>query len=66
MKGQVAIATKFGFRLTPEGQAATGNPTGGGLDSRPETIRRAIDGSLRSLRVEKIDLLYQRHYDSGV
>ena len=66
-KGQVTIATKFGFRLPPEAEVtATGTATTSGLDSRPDTIRRAVDGSLRRLRIEKIDLLYQHRVDPAV
>ncbi|MEZ4901985.1 MAG: aldo/keto reductase [Spirosomataceae bacterium] len=50
-KGQVTIATKFGFNIQ-EGKMI-------GVDSRPSTIRRAVEGSLRRLGVECIDLLYQ-------
>ncbi|MFC3182272.1 aldo/keto reductase [Cypionkella sinensis] len=64
-KGQVTIATKFGFRLPPEGVTAE-NPAGGGLDSSRGAIRRAVEGSLRRLRVEKIDLLYQHRVDPAV
>ncbi len=63
-KGRVTIATKFGFRLPPEAEVTgTGTATTSGLDSRPDTIRRAVEGSLRRLRVEKIDLLYQHRVD---
>ncbi len=66
-KGQVTIATKFGFALPPEDQVAeTGKPQIAGLDSRPATIRHAVEGSLRRLRVEKIDLLYQHRVDPAV
>jgi aryl-alcohol dehydrogenase-like predicted oxidoreductase len=54
---QVVIATKFGFDLE------TGQ---GGLDSRPETIRRSVEGSLKRLRVDTIDLLYQHRVDPNV
>ena len=37
-----------------------------GVDSRPDTIRRAVEGSLRRLRVEMIDLLYQNRVDPSV
>ena len=62
-KGQIVIATKFGFDLAPEGA-----PLRPGLrvDSRPATIRRAIEGSLRRLRVERIDLFYQHRVDPNV
>ena len=52
------IATKFGFDLEPGQQ--------GGLDSRPETIRRSVEGSLKRLRVDTIDLLYQHRVDPDV
>ncbi|HLY91151.1 MAG TPA: aldo/keto reductase [Acetobacteraceae bacterium] len=55
----VVIATKFGH--DPAG--ARGSD---GLDSRPERIRQAVEGSLKSLRVEAIDLLYQHRVDPGV
>ena len=66
-KHQVKIATKFGFSLPPEGHVAKpGVATTTGLDSRPDTIRKAVEGSLRRLRVEKIDLLYQHRVDPAV
>ena len=58
LREQVAIATKFGFDLEPGQQ--------GGLDSRPETIRRSVEGSLKRLRVDTIDLLYQHRVDPNV
>lgn len=60
-KGKVTIATKFGFKLN-----ADGSPGWQGLDSRPEQIRRAVEGSLKRLRVECIDLLYQHRVDPAV
>jgi aryl-alcohol dehydrogenase-like predicted oxidoreductase len=57
---QVVIATKFGFDIDFE----TGENRG--VSSRPERIRRAVDGSLRRLGVEKIDLLYQHRVDPNV
>jgi aryl-alcohol dehydrogenase-like predicted oxidoreductase len=59
--GQVAIATKFGFDIDPE----TG-VNSGGLNSRPEQIRRMTEGSLRRLRVDAIDLYYQHRVDPNV
>jgi aryl-alcohol dehydrogenase-like predicted oxidoreductase len=56
----VAIATKFGFEFD-----AAGKPTGQ-LNSRPEYIREATEGSLRRLRVEAIDLYYQHRVDPQV
>src|SRR4051812_41466502 len=52
-RGQVVIATKFGFKLDPN----TGKQVG--LDSRPEHIRKVAEGSLKRLRVASIDLFYQ-------
>jgi aryl-alcohol dehydrogenase-like predicted oxidoreductase len=54
----VRIATKFGYKLV-DGRIA-------GLDSRPATIRRAVEGSLRRLRRDRIDLLYQHRIDPDV
>jgi aryl-alcohol dehydrogenase-like predicted oxidoreductase len=66
-RGQVKIATKFGFRLPPEADVQqTGAATVSGLDSRPDSIRRAVEGSLRRLRIECIDLLYQHRVDPDV
>jgi aryl-alcohol dehydrogenase-like predicted oxidoreductase len=64
-RGQVAIATKFGFDLGPgrDPRAMDGAP---GVNSRPERIREAVDGSLGRLKVEAIDLLYQHRVDPGV
>jgi aryl-alcohol dehydrogenase-like predicted oxidoreductase len=58
LRDQVVIATKFGFELS------TGRPTG--TDSRPETIRSSVDDSLRRLRTDRIDLLYQHRVDPNV
>lgn len=57
---KVVIATKFGFKIDPE----TGKQTG--LDSRPEHIREAAEGSLKRLKVDAIDLLYQHRVDPNV
>src|SRR5678816_1374679 len=59
--GKVVIATKFGFEIDPK----TGQ-RGAGLDSRPQHIRESVEGSLRRLRVEAIDLLYQHRVDPAV
>jgi aryl-alcohol dehydrogenase-like predicted oxidoreductase len=61
----VAIATKFGFDLRPDfdPRGIKGAP---GLNSRPEHIRQAVEGSLRRLKVETIDLLYQHRVDPNV
>jgi aryl-alcohol dehydrogenase-like predicted oxidoreductase len=58
VRDQVAIATKFGFALEAE--------TDSGLDSRPETIKRSVEGSLKRLRTDRIDLLYQHRVDPAV
>jgi aryl-alcohol dehydrogenase-like predicted oxidoreductase len=60
-RGQVVIATKFGFNLDPE----TGEHRGG-VSSRPELIRRLTEGSLKRLRVDAIDLYYQHRVDPKV
>ena len=59
IRDQVVIATKFGFRLGPDGAQQ-------GVDSRPGHIKEAVEGSLKRLRVEAIDLLYQHRVDPGV
>jgi aryl-alcohol dehydrogenase-like predicted oxidoreductase len=61
LRGQVVIATKFGFRLDPNG-----GPKFIGLDSRPEHIRQVAEASLRRLRVDAIDLFYQHRVDPEV
>jgi aryl-alcohol dehydrogenase-like predicted oxidoreductase len=62
VRDQVVIATKFGWDLAglQVGERATG------LDSRPETIRSSVDESLRRLRTDHIDLLYQHRVDPNV
>ena len=61
-RGQVVIATKFGFKHDPE----KGPGPGVGLDSRPEQIKRVAEASLKRLRVEAIDLFYQHRVDPNV
>ncbi len=60
-RGQVAIATKFGFGI----DADTGKPTGG-LDSRPEHIKAVAEASLKRLGIDAIDLFYQHRVDDAV
>jgi aryl-alcohol dehydrogenase-like predicted oxidoreductase len=62
---QVVIATKFGFDLSPDldPRGMKGLP---GLNSRPEHIKQAAEGSLRRLKVDVIDLLYQHRVDLNV
>ena len=64
-RGKVVIATKFGFDLSPDldPRGMKGAP---GVNSRPEQIKRAVEGSLKRLRVESIDLLYQHRVDPNV
>ena len=57
---QVVIATKFGFKLDPNG----GPPVG--VDSRPEHIKEVADASLKRLRTDVIDLFYQHRVDPNV
>src|SRR5215204_2872118 len=59
VRDRVVIATKFGFALDDQGRQT-------GISSRPEHVRRAVDGSLRRLGVETIDLLYQHRVDPEV
>jgi len=60
--GKVVIATKFGFDLS----GSDNRPGAPGVNSRPEQIRRAVEGSLKRLRVDSIDLLYQHRVDPNV
>lgn len=57
VRDDVVIATKFGVEITEDGLAA---------DSRPETIRNSVDGSLRRLGVDRIDVYYQHRQDPSV
>ncbi len=63
--GQVVIATKFGFDLDPklDPRGMKGPP---GLNSRPEHIKQAAEGSLKRLKVDAIDLFYQHRVDPDV
>ena len=54
---KVMVATKFGVRHTPDGLA---------MDSRPEVIRKSVEGSLKRLGMERIDLYYQHRVDPAV
>ncbi len=58
-RGQVVIATKFGFKLGPKGEQL-------GLDSRPEHIKQVAESSLTRLKVDAIDLFYQHRVDTDV
>jgi aryl-alcohol dehydrogenase-like predicted oxidoreductase len=59
VREKVVIATKFGFKFGPNGQPM-------GLDSRPEHIKQAVEGSLKRLRTNVIDLYYQHRVDPNV
>lgn len=59
VRNQVVIASKFGFDIGPSGEIR-------GLDSRPARIRSAVEASLRRLRTDRIDLLYQHRVDPKV
>jgi aryl-alcohol dehydrogenase-like predicted oxidoreductase len=61
-RGQLAIATKFGFDLS----GSDNRPGAAGLNSRPEHIQQAAEGSLKRLKVETIDLFYQHRVDPNV
>jgi len=58
-RDRVVLATKFGFRFDEKGAIA-------GTDSRPEHVREAVEGSLRRLKTDHIDLLYQHRVDRAV
>src|SRR6266480_1300266 len=59
---QVVIATKFGFDLS----GSDTRPGAAGLNSQPEHIKEAVEGSLKRLKVDVIDLLYQHRVDPNV
>ncbi len=61
IRDQVVIATKFGFKLNPDGK-----PGWAGLDSRPEHIREVAEASLKRLNIDAIDLFYQHRVDPDV
>ena len=61
VRDQVVIATKFGFRIDP-----TGKERWVGQDSRPEHIKEVAEASLKRLRTDRIDLLYQHRVDPNV
>jgi aryl-alcohol dehydrogenase-like predicted oxidoreductase len=61
-RGKVVIATKFGFDLSGKDN----RPGVPGLNSRPEHIKQAVEGSLKRLKIDVIDLLYQHRVDPNV
>jgi aryl-alcohol dehydrogenase-like predicted oxidoreductase len=60
-RGQVVIATKFGWKIDPKAERGLA-----GLDSRPEHIKQVAEGSLQRLKVDAIDLFYQHRVDPNV
>jgi aryl-alcohol dehydrogenase-like predicted oxidoreductase len=60
VRDQVVIATKFGFSVNAHGRGTQG------VDSRPEHIKQSVEGSLKRLRTDNIDLLYQHRVDPEV
>jgi aryl-alcohol dehydrogenase-like predicted oxidoreductase len=60
-RGQVVIATKFGYKPASSGEARWSE-----LDSRPEHIKQVAEGSLKRLKVDAIDLFYQHRVDTNV
>jgi aryl-alcohol dehydrogenase-like predicted oxidoreductase len=58
-RGQVVIATKFGFKIGPKGEQL-------GVDSRPEHIKEVAEASLKRLKTDTIDLFYQHRVDPAV
>jgi aryl-alcohol dehydrogenase-like predicted oxidoreductase len=61
LRDKVVIATKFGWKLDPEG-----GPRAIGLDSRPSHIKEVADAGLKRLRTDRIDLFYQHRVDPSV
>jgi aryl-alcohol dehydrogenase-like predicted oxidoreductase len=61
-RGKVVIATKFGFDLS----GSNPKPGAAGVNSQPEHIKQAVEGSLKRLKIETIDLLYQHRVDPNV
>jgi aryl-alcohol dehydrogenase-like predicted oxidoreductase len=59
LRDRVLIATKFGFKITPEGKTA-------GTNSRPEHVKEVVEASLQRLQTDHIDLLYQHRVDPNV
>ena len=60
-RGHVVIATKFGWKIDPQAERGLA-----GLDSRPAHIKEVVEASLRRLKIEAIDLLYQHRVDPNV
>ena len=61
LRGQVVVATKFGWRIDPKAERGLA-----GLDSRPELIKQVAEASLKRLKTDVIDLFYQHRVDPNV
>lgn len=61
-RGNVVIATKFGFKF----DEVDGHPRNAGVSSQPDYVKRSVEGSLKRLRVDAIDLFYQHRVDPEV
>ena len=61
-RDRIAIATKFGWNIGPDSKREMSAP----LNSRPEHIKAAVEGSLKRLRTDRVDLLYQHRVDPAV
>jgi len=59
VRDQVLVCTKFGFKIDEKGHMV-------GLDSRPEHIRKVVDASLKRLRTDHVDLLYQHRVTGSI
>jgi aryl-alcohol dehydrogenase-like predicted oxidoreductase len=65
-RGKVIVATKFGFDVSPDKDPRGMKGAPPGVNSRPEQIKRAVEGSLKRLKIDTIDLLYQHRVDPNV
>ena len=65
-RGKVAIATKFGFDVSPDKDPRGMKGAPPGVNSKPEHIKQVVEGSLKRLKVETIDLYYQHRVDPNV
>ena len=65
-RGKVVIATKFGFDVSPDKDPRGMKGAPPGVNSQPEHIKQAVEGSLKRLKVETIDVLYQHRVDPNV
>ncbi len=65
-RGKVVIATKFGFDVSPDKDPRGMKGATPGVNSQPQHIKQVVEGSLKRLKVETIDLLYQHRVDPNV